>query len=600
MNHDRRPPTADRVCHSEERGWRRRISVSVATTRFFTSFRMTAVGGLVSAVAAGGLIRAWNLGAQSLWLDELYNVLVSRRDLAGVIQGAIAGDTHPPLYHLLLHIALQFGSDETAARALSLLFSVATIPFLYRLAQELFDTRVARVAALLLALNPFHVLFAQEARMYAQFAFFTLAAQYFFLRVWKENTLRFWLLTFGFWLLSFYTHSLAFLNLLAVDVFLILSWGRSAVETASTKPPSPPPTPLRYGGYSAGAILEQSAVETASTKTPSPPPTPLRYGDNSAWATYEPTQVGFVPLLPRHLPLRAVQGFQSPLLLHLTLALTLLPWLPAWLQQTARVQSGFWSAAPSPLALFTTPYLFLFSNTVPVPLVPIALFVGLALLAFALLASVRSSLISRSSLLFPSLTFLFPLSSLIFFSFFRPLFVERTLLPASFGLYLLLAWAIVHAPPRKLVLSFAAILVALQLISITNYQLQPAVQKPPFRSAARAVAAQFRAGDVIAHTSDSSALAFIYYAPELPSYFLAGDPDYASQTVRASEGRAAGLDPRALDAILRAGSRVWVVVALDHNEQYQRARVAELGARLRRVRAEAVGEIDILLYEVPR
>lgn len=69
------------------------------------------------------------------------------------------------------------------------------------------------------------------------------------------------------------------------------------------------------------------------------------------------------------------------------------------------------------------------------------------------------------------------------------------------------------------------------------------------------------------HTSDSSALAFKYYAPQLPNEFLAGDPDYVNETTRGRSGRIAGLVPREISEIISAHSRVWLVVALDHNEE---------------------------------
>ncbi len=495
------------------------------------------------------LVRAFQLGAQSLWLDELYSVAIAQREWAEIIAGTIAGDTNPPLFHLLLHLALQFGVDENAARAVSLVFSVATVPFFYLLARELFDRRVALLATLLLALNPFHLLFAQEARMYALLGFFVVAAQYFFVRAWRGGAARAWMLFAAAMTLAFYAHSLAFLNLLALDAFVF--WQNVA---GRLRPPR-----------------AENGRERPALRAPSPQ---RGEGGGEGWS------------------------FRALVFAHLAIALAFAPWLGAFIQQATRVQSSFWSGAPSPLAFFTTPFLFLFSNTMPIVLVPLALFAGIALIAFSLLAIFRAAhLDSELALDLPLFAFALPLFALYFLSFFRPIFVERALLPASFGLYLVLAWGIMNANPRRLVVALGALVFFLQIISMTNYQLLPDVQKPPFRSAARAVAAQFRAGDVVAHTSDSSALAFAFYAPHVPNYFLAGDPDYAAPTIRASETRAAGIREKDFTAITRDAARVWLVVALDHNVEYQKARVAEFDARFRRARAEAIGGIDILLYE---
>src|SRR5918911_3239343 len=91
----------------------------------------------------GAILRLFQLGAQSLWLDEVFSVLLARRDWVAIVAGT-AQDSKPPLYYFLLHIALQFGNNEVAARSVSLLFSIAMIPFFYALESELLNKPVAR------------------------------------------------------------------------------------------------------------------------------------------------------------------------------------------------------------------------------------------------------------------------------------------------------------------------------------------------------------------------------------------------------------------------------------------------------------------------
>jgi 4-amino-4-deoxy-L-arabinose transferase-like glycosyltransferase len=471
--------------------------------------------GVLTLVGAGA--RVFDLGAQSLWLDELFSVFVARRDLYAIV-ASTAQDTMPPLYYLLLHFALRLGSDETAARAISCLFSIVTIPLFYALARQCFDVRVAILATLALVLNPFHVLFAQEARMYALLVFLTLTSFVFFLRAWCENRTRDWI---GFALLqtlAFYTHSLAFLNVLALDVF----------------------------------VLTQR-----------------------------------VTLLARWRALGVA---------HLIVGILFAPWIFVMTQQIARVQSGFWGTPPSPFVLVTTPYLMLFSNTAPVLLVPLGLFATLALLILAMVAARRAT--SSEALLFAACVAIVPLVTLFAISLARPMFVERTLIVSSFGWYLLVAWAVVNAPPRVLNRALGALGLVVMLVSLVNYFFNPEMQKPPFRDVARALVAQFQIGDAVVHTSDSSALAFMYYAPRLPNEFLAGDPDYVNETTRGRSGRIAGLMPREMNEIIAGRSRVWLVVALDHNEEYQRAQVQKFDARYRRAKMTEVGNIALVLYEV--
>jgi uncharacterized membrane protein len=107
----------------------------------------------------------------------------------------------------------------------SALCSIAAIPLFYALARRLFDSvSAANVAAVLLATSPFQIAYAQEVRMYALLALCQLGAFYFFHRAWTDDKWQDWL-AFGLLeVLAFYSHSLAALNLLALDVFALWRW----------------------------------------------------------------------------------------------------------------------------------------------------------------------------------------------------------------------------------------------------------------------------------------------------------------------------------------------------------------------------------------
>ncbi len=479
---------------------------------------------LVAAITiAGAILRVFQLGTQSLWLDELFSVAAARGDWTIVVSATAAGDTNPPLYNLLLHAAMQLGDSEVMVRLPSCILSILSIPLMYMLALDLFGKRTAWLAALAIAVNPFHVLFAQEARMYALLGFLTLSAALFFHRAWFNGGYWNWGLFILAGTLELYTHSLAFLYLVALDVFAL--------------------------------------------------------AERKHWRE-------------RWRPLVAA---------HFVLFILFIPWVGVQLQQALRVQAGFWGSIPSPVVFLTVPYLLLNSGTMPPVLVGVTLFANLALLVLSLVAATRRIRSGQDDVagLYLALALLFvPLVGLYTISLFRPIFVERTLLPSSFGLVLLLAWALAYRRPRALNLGLGAAVFIGMTAALANYYFNPVVQKPPFREAANAVAAQLRPGDVVVHTSDSSALAFDYYVPELQSFFLAGDPDYVAETTRGRTGRVAGLTPTEWDSVASQHTRVWLVVALDHNVEYQRARVYEADAAFDRVKTQNVGGIAIYLYEV--
>ncbi len=120
---------------------------------------------LILLVAAG--LRFYRLDAQSFWNDEGNSARIAERPLWQIIDGA-GGDIHPPGYYIVLAGWRSLvGYSEFALRALSALAGVLTVALCYAIGARLFDRRVGVIAALLIAINPFQVYYAQEARMYA-------------------------------------------------------------------------------------------------------------------------------------------------------------------------------------------------------------------------------------------------------------------------------------------------------------------------------------------------------------------------------------------------------------------------------------------------
>ncbi len=76
---------------------------------------------------------------------------------------------HPPLYYILAGIWVRaFGDDIATLRLLSALFSLLTFPAIHWLCRELFSSaRIAWTGTALIAVSPFFVLYAQEAREYS-------------------------------------------------------------------------------------------------------------------------------------------------------------------------------------------------------------------------------------------------------------------------------------------------------------------------------------------------------------------------------------------------------------------------------------------------
>ncbi len=143
---------------------------------------------LLAVLVLALVVRLAGIGREPLWLDEVCTHDVSAGSLAETLRAAARFDDQKPGYHLGLWAWRQpFGGSVLALRGYSTLWSVIGVGLLVLLGRELGGRRpTGLLAAVLAAVNPLDVYFAQEARMYAQAAALgTLSA--WLLLVWRRR-----------------------------------------------------------------------------------------------------------------------------------------------------------------------------------------------------------------------------------------------------------------------------------------------------------------------------------------------------------------------------------------------------------------------------
>ncbi len=121
---------------------------------------------LLAITVLGAILRLLEIGSKGLWLDEAFSVWMGWQSITEMFAWLIQIDQHPPLYYFLLHFWMYLGDSAVMVRTFSALLGGLTIPVIYLLGQRLAGWKVGLLAALILALSPFHVRFAQETRMY--------------------------------------------------------------------------------------------------------------------------------------------------------------------------------------------------------------------------------------------------------------------------------------------------------------------------------------------------------------------------------------------------------------------------------------------------
>jgi len=123
----------------------------------------------VLVVAAAVTVRILYLGSQSYWNDEVFSVNQARQDLSGVFAVG-ATEVHTPLYAVLLHVWISWGSSTvtTWTHALSAVFGLLAIGVSWTALRRTGVTQRARwVAVAVTAASGFGVVYTQETRPYA-------------------------------------------------------------------------------------------------------------------------------------------------------------------------------------------------------------------------------------------------------------------------------------------------------------------------------------------------------------------------------------------------------------------------------------------------
>ncbi len=106
---------------------------------------------------------------QSLRLDEAINVMAAKSySFYGMITQYAVADFHPPGWFIILwNFGKIFGYSEIVVRLPAVIFGVVTLYFTYLIGKKLISKNLGLLSALLLSVNPLHIYYSQDARMYA-------------------------------------------------------------------------------------------------------------------------------------------------------------------------------------------------------------------------------------------------------------------------------------------------------------------------------------------------------------------------------------------------------------------------------------------------
>lgn len=180
---------------------------------------------LLSLTIVGLILRFFNLGYNSLWLDEASTHNFAVMSLPDIWKATTGGEFNPPLFYWIEHFMLTFGNNEVVLRFVPALLGVLTIPLIYYVGKEFMDRNVGIIAAAAFAFSPFLIFYSQEARAYSMMLFFVAFAMIFYFRAMKTNDIWNWAIFGLLSALAFWSHfyALVIIGALVLHAFVVQS-----------------------------------------------------------------------------------------------------------------------------------------------------------------------------------------------------------------------------------------------------------------------------------------------------------------------------------------------------------------------------------------
>lgn len=545
---------------------------------------------IISITLFGGWLRVLLLSSKGMWLDETFSVWLANHSVPDMLQWILRIDQHPPLYYLLLHYWIAHNGDTPYyARLLSALFGTGTIPLIYLIGKRLSGDVMGLAAALLLALSPFHIYYAQETRMYTLLTFNAAAAIYALVRLLTD----------------------------ARCVQPIGSQFREYLHVWRTVEPVEPDTQREFSyrdetriqtGWRAWIFrhrwLHIQAIETdlawvafilfsAATL----------FTHNTAVLFSLATNIFVLGLMffQRLNKSESTAAFQAPsfwnwVKAQIGIFLLWSPWIFAFIRQARRVDQEFWLPKPDWETVIQT-LRALLNPSAPGQISQVMTGILCVVLCLGLVYYRKKLSLS----LFLVALFAIPILGELIVSMRRPIFLDRTLIWIMIPMFLVLGAGIAQLRFRFLMVVVLGILSTNYLTSTGDYYRF--VQKEDWSTAAGYVANFAQKDDLVLFNSNFVEISFDYY-------FKPYERQYSLQVVKQGvpldlfdtgilEPKMTTNDIPALISLLRGHNRVWLVYSHDSYTDPKGLVPQTLASRMKCIREREFYGGKVQLYGTP-
>jgi len=192
------------------------------------------LGALCLITALAATLRLYGLSRFSIWYDESTTLYATQYVDWNFTFLRASEIRLIPLFPVLTFFwhwfvgalpGVEMGSQlsDGLLRVLPLVFGVAIVPLTFFAGRYITgNTTAGLIAALLVAVSPFHIYYAQELRPHSLYVLLVLAGQYYTFRALEEDRPKLWVAAVAFSALSFYAYYFAVFFFLAVNLYVLL------------------------------------------------------------------------------------------------------------------------------------------------------------------------------------------------------------------------------------------------------------------------------------------------------------------------------------------------------------------------------------------
>ena len=239
------------------------------------------------------------------------------------------------------------------------------------------------------------------------------------------------------------------------------------------------------------------------------------------------------------------------------------PWLIQLPAQFTKVQNSYWVARPDVSKLFTLLLVYLTNTPLPAQLIAVALGIVLIIVITGIIQTMRHNRETQAGagnwLLY--LSFAPPLL-LFLFSQWRPVYIERALLPSGAIFCIWLAWVVRNAQMQKAVqYTLLGLLGICSLLGIYQHLAYRDFPYGPVQALGRSLRERVEAQGVIVHSNKLSMIPSMLFDRDVEQSFIGDEPGSPADTLALATQQVLGIQAEAdIASAARNARQVWYII----------------------------------------